>query len=123
MATNLKDAFAQHLAPEQAGWVEGLAPTTIHWPDGKKVKLNYPEEVNLARGEAEAPEAQVKLHECFQLRDHPFICEGTLPVKFWLCGPDGKRLEATFNWPAFKTNQYPKLKSTLQKKYPGVGWL
>lgn len=123
IATNLKNAFAQHLAPEQTGWVEELTPTTINWVDGKKVKLNYPEEVNLAKGEAEAPEAQVKLHECFQMRDHPYVCEGTLPVKFWLCTPDNKRLESTFNWPAFKANQYPKLKPALQKKFPGMTWL
>jgi hypothetical protein len=65
----------------------------------------------------------VKLHECFPLREHPHVCEGKLPVKLWLCAPDGKRLEATFNWPAFKTNSYPKLKPTLQKKYVGVAWL
>jgi hypothetical protein len=44
-------------------------------------------------------------------------------VKLWLAGPDGKRLESTFNWPAFKANTYPKLKPTLQKKYPGVAWI
>jgi hypothetical protein len=41
----------------------------------------------------------------------------------WLCAPDGKRLDPTFNWPAFKANSYPKIKSTLQKKYPGMTWL
>jgi len=46
-----------------------------------------------------------------------------LPVKLWLCYPDGKRLEATFNWPGFKANSYPRLKSTLQNKYPGVAWI
>ena len=66
---------------------------------------------------------QVKLHECFQLKEHPHICEGKLPVKLWLCAPDGKRLEATFNWPAFKSLSYPKLKPTLARKYPGTPWL
>ena len=69
------------------------------------------------------PELQVKLHECFPLKEHPCICERKVPVKLWLCAPDGKRLEATVNWPAFKAGQYPKLKTALQRKYPGVGWL
>ena len=46
-----------------------------------------------------------------------------MPIKLWLCTPEGKRLEATTNWPAFKTNSYPKLKPALQKKYPGVSWI
>ena len=45
--------------------------------------------------EPASPEAQVKIQECFQLKEHPHICEGKLPVKLWLCTPDGKRLEAT----------------------------
>jgi ATP-dependent helicase HrpB len=69
------------------------------------------------------PELQVKLHECFQVKEHPRVCEGKLPVKLWLCGPDGKRIESTLDWPAFKAGSYPKIKSALVKKYPGVNWV
>ena len=103
--------------------LEELAPQTIAWPDGRKLKLLYPENARDEDGQPNSPELQVKLHECFALREHPHICEGKRPVKLRLCAPDGKRLEATFNWPAFKANSYPKLKTTLQKKYPGVAWL
>jgi len=122
-ATPLRDAFLQRLAPEQVGWLNELAPTSIPWLEGKNLKLLYPEEVKDADDQPNSPEGQVKLHECFTLKQHPHICEGKLPVKLWLCAPDGKRLEATFNWPAFKTNAYPKLKPVLQRKYPGVAWL
>jgi len=66
---------------------------------------------------------QVRLHECFGLKDHPAICEGRLPQLLWLCAPDGKRLESTTDWPAFKKTSYPKLKISLQRKYPSVPWL
>ena len=122
-ATPLRDAFFKHLEPEQTGWLDELAPVSIAWLEGKKLKLLYPEEVRDEDGAPNSPEAQVKLPECFQLREHPQICEGRLPVKLWLCAPDGKRLEATFNWPAFKANTYPRLKPTLQRKYPGTAWL
>lgn len=121
--TPLRDEFIRHLAPEQRGWLDELAPTHLPWPDGRKLKLLYPESARDEDGEPNSPELQVKLHECFALREHPHLCEGKLPVKLWLCAPDGKRLEATFNWPAFKANSYPKLKPTLQKKYPGMMWL
>src|SRR6185369_12058790 len=122
-ATPLRDSFVRHLAPEQSGWLDELAPLSILWLEGKKLKLLYPEETLDEDGAPASPEAQVKLQECFQLKNHPHICEGKLPVKLWLCAPDGKRLEATFNWPAFKTNTYPKLKPALQKKFPSMTWL
>jgi ATP-dependent helicase HrpB len=121
-ATPLRDAFLQALAKEQLGWLDELAPTSILWPDGRKLKLQYPEQARDEEGQPNSPELQVKLHECFMLKDHPHICEGHLPVKLWLCAPDGKRLEATFNWAAFRVNSYPKLKPALQKKHAGVPW-
>ena len=122
-ATHVREEFWKHLAREQVGWLDELLPLHVPWPDGRKLKLLYQESARDEDGEPNSPELQVKLHECFGLKEHPHLCEGKLPVKLWLCGPDGKRIEATFNWPAFKTNSYPKLRSALQKKYPGVGWL
>jgi ATP-dependent helicase HrpB len=121
-ATPLRDAFHQALAREQIGWLDELAPTSILWPDGRKVKLQYPEQPRDEEDQPNSPELQVKLHECFALKAHPHVCEGRLPVKLWLCAPEGKRLEATFNWTAFRANSYPKLKPALQKKHPGVPW-
>lgn len=121
--TQVRAEFWRHLAPEQLGWLDELAPHTLPWPDGRKMKLLYAPNARDDDGEPNPPELQIKLHECFALKEHPAICEGKLAVKLWLCAPDGKRLESTFNWPAFKANTYPRLKSNLQKKYPGVGWL
>jgi ATP-dependent helicase HrpB len=121
-ATPPRDTFHKALAREQLGWLDELAPTSNPWPDGRKLKLQYPEQARDEESQPNSPELQVKLHECFALKAHPHICEGHVPVKLWLCAPDGKRLEATFNWPAFRLNSYPKLKSALQKKHPGVPW-
>ena len=121
-ATHLRDEFLKHLGKDRIAWLDELAPTTIPWPDGRKIKLLYLEAARDEDGEPHSPETQIKLHECFALKEHPHIGEGKLPVKIWLCYPDGKRLEATFNWPGFKANSYPRLKSTLQNKYPGVAW-
>jgi ATP-dependent RNA helicase HrpB len=120
--TSLRDTFVEALARERLGWLDELAPTSLAWPDGRKLKLLYPEQARDEDGQPNSPELQVKLHECFALKEHPHICEGRLPVKLWLCAPDGKRLEATSNWTAFRTNSYPKLRPALQKKHPGVPW-
>ncbi len=122
-AAALKEAIVAHLAPEQRPWLDELMPLHVLWHDGRKIKLTYPEEALDEDGVPNAPEMQMKLHECFQQKDHPHILEGKLAVKLWLCTPDGKRLEPTFNWPAYKTNTYPKLRAPLSKKFPGIGWL
>jgi len=122
-ATPLRDVFLDFVGKERLEWLNELAPLTIAWPDGRKLKLLYPEETRDEDGQPNAPELQIKLQDAFRLTEHPHVCEGRLPVKLWLCAPDGKRLEATANWPAFKANTYPKLKPALQKKFPGSVWL
>ncbi|HWQ93685.1 MAG TPA: ATP-dependent helicase HrpB, partial [Clostridia bacterium] len=121
-AMALREAFHHHLAAEQLNWLDELAPLSVEWPDGRRLKLLYQEEAQ-KEGKPNPPEVQVKLHECFALKEHPTICERRLPVRLWLCSPDGKRLESTCDWPGFRTSGYVKLRSTLQKKYPGVVWI
>jgi ATP-dependent helicase HrpB len=96
-------------------WLEELAPQSIQVLGDKKSKLNYPESGG-------APEVQVKLHECFDLAEHPVICEGKAPILLWLATPEGKRIQSTANWPEFRAKEFPKLKSSLQKKHPGFNW-
>jgi ATP-dependent helicase HrpB len=122
-AAPLRDLFFERLGRERAEWLNELAPTSIAWPKDRKLKLLYPDDSLDDDGQPNAPEAQVKLHEIFAEKDHPHLCEGRLPVKIWLCAPDGKRLEATFNWPAFRANSYPKLRAGLQKKFSGFVWV
>jgi ATP-dependent helicase HrpB len=121
-ATPLRDAFLEQITLERLEWINELTPLFVTWPDGKKLKLLYPETPLDEDDQPNSPELQLKLHECFGAKDHPHICEGRLPIKLWLCNPDGKRLDSTFNWPAFRQNTYPKLKSALQQKFPGLLW-
>ena len=119
-AVPLKPGFEAHLAPEQVGWLAELTPMQLPWPTGKPVKLVYSEEAEGGGRTAMAPEAQVKLQECFKLEFHPLVCEGAVPVKLWLCTPDGKRLTSTCDWPHWKAHEWPKQKAAVQKKFPSV---
>jgi ATP-dependent helicase HrpB len=119
---HLEPAFHRHLAREQLAWLDELAPLTVAGPGGRRLKLLYTDRDADGEGEPGA-ELQMKLHECFALPTHPRLCEGRVAVKLWLCAPDGKRLEPTLDWPAFRERQYPKLRRALEQKYPGVAWL
>jgi len=122
-AAPLREAFLERVGKDRVSWLDELAPQNILWPDGRKLKLQYGEQPRDEAGLPASPELQIKLHECFALKTHPAVCEGRQPVRLWLCAPDGKRLQATCNWPGFKAQEYPKLKPVLQKKYPGVAWV
>ena len=121
-AVTLDRAIRAHLAPDQREWLDELAPESVSWPDGRRVKLLYAEVPVDKKGERVPPELQVKLHECFQLQDHPTLCEGKVAVRLWVCAPNGKRLESTTDWAHFKTRVYPGLKANLQRKFPGTAW-
>lgn len=112
-AAPLLHAFHQHLASGQVSWLDELVPLSIPWTDGHTVKVSY---VN------DQPEAQVKLYECFALKEHPTLCEGRLPVLLSLHTPDGKRLATTTDWPAFQAREWPKHRQAVAKKFPGQLW-
>lgn len=112
-AAPLTLAFHQHLAAGQVSWLDELVPLSIPWTDGHTMKVSY---VN------DQPEAQVKLHECFALKEHPALCEGRLPVLLSLHTPDGKRLATTSDWGTFQTREWPKHRQAVAKKFPGQLW-
>lgn len=115
---DLRPHFRRHLAPVQLEWLDELLPLAIPWPDGGRVKLTYP-----GRDERDAlPTAQVKLTACRELKEHPLLCEGKVPVRLSLLLPDGKRLDETTNLPQWKTTVYPTHRATLRAKYPAVLW-
>lgn len=121
-AASLREAFAAHLQPAQREWLDELAPKTILWPDGRRLKLAYAKQEAPA-GPPEPPELSIKINECFALKEHPRLCEGKVPVKLWLASPDGKRLQATGDWPSFKQREYLALRPTLRVKFPSVAWI
>jgi ATP-dependent helicase HrpB len=116
----LRPHFRRHLAPVQLEWLDELLPLSIPWPEAGKVKLSYSEP---DRKDQDAwPTAQVKLTTCRDLKEHPVLCEGKVPVRLWLLLPDGKRLDDTTDFPQWKTTRYPKHRATLRAKYPAILW-
>ena len=112
-AASLTNAFHRHLEKGQIAWLDELLPLSIPWLDGRTTKVSY---VN------DSPEAQVKLQECYALKEHPSLCEGRLPVLLNLCTPDGKRLATTTDWPHFLAREWPRHRPTVAKKFPGHVW-
>lgn len=118
----LAGALHAHLAAGQREWVEELAPVSVTPPGGKPLKLTYADAPRDKAGALVGPETQVKLADAFAWTGHPRIADGRVPVRVGLLAPDGKRLEATTDWPAFRAGGYVKLRPTLRQKFPGFVW-
>lgn len=119
-AVDLRPHLRRHLAPEQLGWLDELLPLSLRWPTGKPVKLTYSESEH--PGAPTWPSAQIKLNDCWGLKEQPLLGEGRVPVQLMLLLPDGKRLDTTTDFPKWKSVSYPKHRATLNSKYPGFAW-
>lgn len=118
----LRNAFRSRLTKEQIEWLDELTPPRIPWPDGKAKKLLYPDESTGKGGAVNPPELQIKINDCFDLEEHPVICEDRVRVRFRLQKPNGKKLDETDDWPRFKQRDYPRHKKELKAKFASLPW-
>lgn len=116
----LRPHLRRHLAPEQIGWLDELLPLSIQWADGRSIKLTYPEAER--PDEPAWPSVQMKLNDCWALKEHPVLGEGKVPVWLRLLLPDGKRLDETTDFLKWKSSSYPKHRVVVKTKYPGFAW-
>lgn len=122
-AADLLEAFHTHLEPAQAAFVEELLPVTLSCPGLPQLKLVYPEPSDDDDPEdLRGPEVQIKLTDCFALKEHPRLAEGRLPVSLILLAPDQKRLGITTNFPLWRQKTYPGFRAQLRTKHPGFVW-
>ena len=112
-AAPLIPAFHRHLEKGQIDWLNELLPPSIPFLDGRSLKISYL---------SGSPETQVKIQDCFALKEHPSLCENRLPVILNLCTPDGKRIASTTAWPHFLAREWSKHRPTVAKKFPGHVW-
>jgi len=117
---DLRQHFRRHLAPEQLEWLDELLPLSIQWPNGRTLKLTYPQ--TEAGEEPALPTVQVRLPDCWALKLHPRLGEGKIPVRLCLLLPDGKRLDETTDFPVWRESHYPKRRAAIRAKYPGLLW-
>lgn len=121
-AVDAAAALEELISGSRLRWLDEIVP--VHWvvAEGVKVKLRYSAETDPAEGHAIAPEADVRLADLLAVDVHPFVCEGRVAVRLWLRDPKGKRLESTFDWPAFRAGEYQALRDGLIRKFPDLEW-
>ncbi|MEN9733750.1 MAG: ATP-dependent helicase HrpB [Verrucomicrobiota bacterium] len=120
-SVDLAPAFEGHLDAAQRGFLEELMPMGLPAGTGLTGKLVYPDP-STDGDEPRFPELQVRVTDCFALKEHPRIAEGRVPVSLVLLAPDQKRLGTTTDFLQWKAKVYPTLRSQLRSKHGSFPW-
>ncbi|MGF1678570.1 MAG: ATP-dependent helicase HrpB [Candidatus Methylacidiphilales bacterium] len=117
-----KEIKDKPVLPAVRGWlsdahqllVEQMAPERIKMPDNKRLKLRYQQ--------GQPPVLSAKIQSLYDLKQHPTVANGRIPVVIEILGPNMRPLQITRDLPHFWKETYPELKPALSRRYPKHEW-
>jgi ATP-dependent helicase HrpB len=116
---DIKDAPVKPLVKawlndSQKDLLDKHAPERLNLPNDKRPKVTY--------GEDAPPFLAVRIQELFGITETPKIALGRVPVLVHILAPNMRPVQITQDLASFWREQYPKVKSELQRKYPKHEW-
>lgn len=97
----------------EAAHLEGLAPTHLELPSGRRARLSY---------EADRPVLAVRVQDAFGLRTTPMLAGGRVGVVVHLLSPAGRPAAITSDLAGFWENGYRAVRADLRGRYPKHAW-
>jgi len=94
--------------------LEGLAPTHLDLPSGRRTELTYGADGTVA--------AAAKLQELFGLGETPRIGRQRVPVTLSLLAPNRRPVQTTRDLRSFWDRTYPEVRKELRGRYPKHPW-
>jgi ATP-dependent helicase HrpB len=101
------------LSGQQQGWVEEHTPERIELKSGRRAKVTYS-----ADG---PPTLAARIQDLYGTKSLT-IAGGRISVRIEVLAPNNRPVQTTENLAGFWREQYPKLKTELQRKYPKHEW-
>ncbi|WP_432159330.1 ATP-dependent helicase HrpB [Streptomyces sp. NRRL F-5630] len=102
-------------ASGQAGRFAELAPESVELPNGRRVRLAYPE-----NGAGEPPVLAARVQQLFGLRQTPRVAG--VPVVVHLLSPAGRPAAVTSDLESFWEQGYRAVRADLRGRYPKHAW-
>jgi ATP-dependent helicase HrpB len=103
------------LGGEIMGLLDHYFPETFALPGRKKpARVNYQTEGG--------PRISSKLQDFYDLKEHPGVGAGRVPVVVELLAPNQRPVQVTTDLPAFWKGSYPAVKKELKGRYPRHEW-
>ena len=102
------------LSPTQQGLLDKYAPERLALANGRTPKITY------ERGNP--PHLSLRIQDLYDVAQTPKIGLGRVTVLVHILTPGMKPVQVTQDLAGFWRDQYPKLKSELQRRYPRHEW-
>ena len=121
-AASYKEIKDRPVAPTVKSWlnetqrdlVEKHAPERAPLSNGRRPKLIY--------REGQAPKISLRLQDLYDVAETPRIALNRAPVLLEILAPNMRPVQLTEDLAGFWREQYPKVKSELQRRYPKHEW-
>ena len=121
-AVSYKDIKEREVKPVVMSWLSHAqrelldkhAPERLTLSNGRTPKVNYEPGV--------PPFISLRIQELYDVNQTPKIALGRVPVTVHILTPGMKPIQVTSDLASFWREQYPKIKSELQRKYPKHEW-
>lgn len=121
-AVSYKDIKEREVKPVVMSWLslaqrellDKHAPERLALPNGRTPKLSYEPGAN--------PHIALRIQELYDVMQTPKIAMGRVPVLVHILTPGMKPIQITQDLGNFWREQYPKVKSELQRRYPKHEW-
>ena len=101
------------LSKVQEETVKRLAPERIKLLNGKEVAIIY---------ESSGPKISIILQRLYDVNQTPSLCEGRVPLKVEILGPNHRPVQTTTDLQGFWRESYPNIKKQLKGRYPKHEW-
>jgi ATP-dependent helicase HrpB len=110
----VKPVVMSWLSPAQRELLDKHAPERLALTNGRTPKVSYEPGSN--------PHIALRIQELYDVTQTPKIAMGRVPVVVHILTPGMKPIQITQDLGNFWREQYPKVKSELQRRYPKHEW-
>jgi ATP-dependent helicase HrpB len=111
---DVKPVVTSWLSAAQRELLEKHAPERLSLSNGRTPKIVYEP--------SHPPHIALRVQELYDVTETPKIALGRVPVLVHILTPGMKPVQVTQDLAGFWREQYPRLKSELQRRYPKHEW-
>jgi ATP-dependent helicase HrpB len=104
----------QWLSKAQRAALDAYAPDQVVLENGRKARVQY--------APGREPEIRLLIQQLYDVRRHPCIADGRVPVVVVLLAPNQRPAQMTSDLAGFWENGYPEVKKQLKGRYPKHEW-